>query len=335
MGTGPFAVPSCRRLQEAGHEIALVIVRPPANAKAPPSPVQQWASEVGLPVFQPASINSEEGLARLKACQAELLFVCDYGQILSRDCLSTTKLGGINLHGSLLPRHRGAAPVQWSVLSGDEVAGVSVIHMTPGLDAGPVIALRSTSIAPDENAGQLEARLSLLGAEATLEAIALLDNWDGQGVLGQVQDKSLATKAPRINKRDGALRFDMPAIDIERRVRAYQPWPGTFGDLVFSSSKKISLHVRAARALPDANDASQPPIKRPPGAAWSVSASQMQWTGEKWKAPWDRLMMVQCQEGVLAIAIVQPAGKRAMSVDEFLRGHPLTSEAHFAWEGTP
>ena len=187
MGTGPFAVPSCRRLVEAGHEIALVVVRPPANAKAPQAPVEAWASEQGLPLYQPTSINLAEAIERLRTVAAELFFVCDYGQILSKECLSITRLGGINLHGSLLPRHRGAAPVQWSILAGDQRAGVSVIHMTPGLDAGPVLSVRATNVLPDENAGELEVRLSQIGAEATIEAVNLLSSWDGVNAIGDIQ----------------------------------------------------------------------------------------------------------------------------------------------------
>ncbi len=226
MGTGPFAVPGCRRLVEDKHEIALVVVRPPANAKAPEAPVAIWAKEMGLPLVQPTSINLAESYELLRQAAADLYFVCDYGQILSKDCLSIPRLGGINLHGSLLPRHRGAAPVQWSILAGDDLAGVSVIHMTPGLDAGPVLATRATDIQLDENAGELEVRLAQLGADATIEAVDMLSRWDGTSAIGSIQDKALATKAPRLSKHDGRLDFHQPAIVLARKVRGYQPWPG-------------------------------------------------------------------------------------------------------------
>lgn len=322
MGTGPFAVPSCRRLVEAGHEIALVVVRPPANSKAPQAPVEAWASEQGLSLYQPISINLPEALERLRTTEAELFFVCDYGQILSKECLSITRLGGINLHGSLLPRHRGAAPVQWSILAGDLRAGVSVIHMTPGLDAGPVLSVRATDILPDENAGELEVRLSQIGADATIEAVNLLSNWDGISSIGAIQDKSLATKAPRINKSDGRLDFVQPAIELERKVRGFQPWPGAFGELVYSDSKRIQIHLRSARAM---NVASAKPV----GAAWSTTAAELGQSGPHWSAPWDSLIAIQTGDGILVASLVQPAGKRIMSVAEFLRGHPLTPAAHF------
>lgn len=323
MGTGPFAVPSCQRLVEAGHEIALVVVRPPANAKAPQAPVEAWAQAMGLPLFQPSSINLPDSLERLRNANADLFFVCDYGQILSKDCLSITKLGGINLHGSLLPRHRGAAPVQWSILAGDSQAGVSVIHMTPGLDSGPVLAVRAADILLDENAGELEVRLSQIGADATLEAVELLGGWDGHSAIGLVQDKSLATKAPRINKSDGKLDFALPAIELERKVRGYQPWPGAYGELVYSESKRIQLHVRAARAL--IIDGPRSAL----GAAWSTTAAGLGQTGPAWTEAWEQLIAIQTGAGLLVASQVQPAGKRAMSVAEFLRGHPLTPSAHF------
>lgn len=329
MGTGPFAVPSCQRLLEAGHEIALVVVRPPVGKpgkKAPATPVQSWAEAAGLPIFAPPSINAEDALARLHTAGPDLFFVCDYGQILSRSCLTIPALGGINLHGSLLPRHRGAAPVQWTLLSGDREAGVSVIHMTPGLDAGPVLATRRVEIQPDENAEELEQRLSSIGCEATLEAVERLAAWDRTSPIGEVQNAALATKAPRLNKSDGQLDFSLPASELELRVRGFQPWPGTYGELIFSDSKRMAVHVRAARAaaLPEAAAA------RPIGAAWSATAAELGWEGSAWSPPWDKLLVVQTGAGWLLVGRVQPAGKRPMSSAEFLRGHPLPPGAHFA-----
>ncbi|OYW19101.1 MAG: hypothetical protein B7Z55_09480, partial [Planctomycetales bacterium 12-60-4] len=143
----------------------------------PPAPVRDWAKENSLPIFEPQSINDPVAIAELEKYAPELFFVCDYGQILSKACLSVPRLGGINLHGSLLPRHRGAAPVQWALLKGDAEAGVSVIHMTPRLDAGPILSVASTMILPDENAGQLEPRLAEIGIEASLRRIAHFDYW--------------------------------------------------------------------------------------------------------------------------------------------------------------
>ncbi len=213
--------------------------------------------------------------------------------------------------------------MQWSILSGDQRAGVSVIHMTPGLDSGPVLAVRATDILPDENAGELETRLARVGAEATIEAVDLLGQWDGVSSLGVIQDKSLATKAPRLSKSDGRLDFSLPAIELERKVRGYQPWPGAYGELVYSDSKRMQLHLRAARAVDVTSS-------RAIGAAWSTTATELGLTGDMWSAPWDCLLAIQTSQGVLVASQVQPSGKRSMSVAEFLRGHPLTPTAHLS-----
>ncbi|MFO1065672.1 MAG: methionyl-tRNA formyltransferase [Pirellulales bacterium] len=325
MGTGPFAVPSCRALQAAGHEIALVVTRPPVPAsgkKAPDAPVAEWAQSQGLPLFQPASINEPDALDRLRSLAADLLFVCDYGQILSRDCLTVTPLGGINLHGSLLPRHRGAAPVQWTLLSGDETAGVSVIHMTPGLDAGPVLSVFSTPVARDENAGELEKRLSSAGTQAVLDAIDQLAKWDRVSEIGVKQDKAAATKAPRLSRQDGRLDCATPAIELERRVRGLQPWPGVFGELEYPEGKRISLHLRSARAMSLSHELSL----GEPGTVRSAKAYDL---GLDWTGAWSELLAVETVDGTLLINLVQPAGKRPMPVADFLRGHPIAGTAKF------
>jgi methionyl-tRNA formyltransferase len=294
--------------------------------------VADWANAAGLPLFEPASINAPEALERLRETRADLFFVCDYGQILSRDCLAIPRLGGINLHGSLLPRHRGAAPVQWTLLAGDAQAGVSVIHMTPGLDAGPVLATRTTDIQRDENAAELETRLSELGAEATLEAVTSLIAWDGAGPVGTTQAAERVTKAPRLKRSDGQLDFALAACELERRVRGYQPWPGAYAELIYSPTKRLAVHLRSARAFQHTAQAGAPPQgdARQAGAAWAASAAELGLTGEQWTAPWDRLLVIQTGDGWLLVSSVQAAGKRAMSAAEFLRGHPLPPSAHFA-----
>ena len=252
MGTGPFAVPSAESLYRQGCQIPLVVTRPlpqPIPKKCPPRPIAQWATGHGLPLFEPVSINAPAAVEQLRSYQADLFFVCDYGQILSADCLAASRLGGVNLHGSLLPRHRGAAPVQWTLLSGDRQAGVSAIHMTPRLDAGPILATRATDIHPAETAADLEPRLAELGSQVTLEAVELLARWDGSSPLGQLQDAALVTRAPRFRKQDGQLDFRLPAEYLARLIRACQPWPGTFADLAWSTGKSLRVLVRSAQSM--------------------------------------------------------------------------------------
>jgi methionyl-tRNA formyltransferase len=326
MGTGPFAVPTLQYLLDAGHEIALVVTRPQPEStskKAPPRPVFQWAVERGFQPFEPPSINAPEAIDRLRSCAPDLFFVCDYGQILSNDCLTAAKLGGINLHGSLLPRHRGAAPVQWSLLRGDSHSGVTVIHMTPRLDAGPALSVRITPIEPDETAAELEPRLAMLGVEATAEAIGLLRAWDGTGPLGVLQDQSLVTRAPRFSKADGQLDCRLPAEYLLRLYRACQPWPGCFAELQWPSGKLMRLLVKGARVQPTAATEPGGLLATPVGTAQRIEAATL---GLDWPSPNRTLMGVNTGEGVLLISRLQPAGKREMDAEEFLRGHPLEGQ---------
>ena len=340
MGTGPFAVPTCKRLLADGHDIPLVVTRPlvdPNAKKLPPRPVFDWAQSADLSMFEPASINSPDAIEKLNELKADLFFVCDYGQILSKECLEASKLGGINLHGSLLPRHRGAAPVQWSLLRGDTTAGVSVIHMTPRLDAGPTLAVRETSIHDDETAEELEPRLAEIGVDATVDSLKLLSSWDGSSELGQIQDKGLVTKAPRFAKADGALDFRLPADYLVRLIRACQPWPGTFAELAWpDGKKKLRLIIRRAR-----NVAAIPTVNLQAGEARRVSLAELferdpkfcaesAWSNpEQWSDKWQEVIAVGCSEGVLLISEVQPSGKRLMNAQEFMRGHQVVEGCQF------
>jgi methionyl-tRNA formyltransferase len=325
MGTGPFAVPACKQILADGHKIPLVITRPviaaPGN-KLPPRPVFDWARESQLEIAEPASINSPQAIQQLAECSPDLLFVCDYGQILSKECLQVAPLGGINLHGSLLPRHRGAAPVQWSLLSGDTMAGVTVIHMTAKLDAGPAIAVEATQVLPDETAEFLEPRLAELGVRATQRALLLLESWDQVSTLGDLQDSTQVSRAPRFAKTDGLLDFRLPAEYLVRLVRACQPWPGTFAQLKWDSGKAIRLIVRAARYV--AEIPQLPALS--PGAVVAIDAQQL---GVDWSKPWKKMLAVGTRRGIFLIGQLQPAGKRSMDAEEFLRGHPVDFQAKF------
>jgi methionyl-tRNA formyltransferase len=343
MGTGPFAVPTAQRLVSAGYRIPMVVTRPvvdPTAKKLPSRPVFDWAIGHGFEIFEPASINDVGAIATVAAASPDLLFVCDYGQILSNECLASARLGGINLHGSLLPRHRGAAPVQWALLRGDDVAGVTVIHMTPRLDAGPALAIASTVIAPDETAEGLEPRLAELGVAASMHAIDILSTWDGTSAIGVVQDKSLVTKAPRFSKSDGALDFRLPADYLARLVRACQPWPGTFAELSWATGKTLRLIVRAARSIPAEKLSSTALQHAAPGtvavveAADIIGASTKKY-GDFSIAPWQRMLGVTTGDGVFLAGRVQPAGKREMDVHELLRGHSVTADTQFILPETP
>ncbi len=306
MGTGPFAVPAFEALRAAGHEIALVVTKPQPPVKSrkgpPPSPVRNWAEEHGLEIFDPDSINDESAVNRISRVAASLLVVCDYGQILKPAALESATLGGINLHGSLLPKYRGAAPVQWSLLSGDQVTGVSVIHMTPRLDGGPIVTMRETAIDDKETAGELEDRLAIIGAEATLEAIERLVEWDGESVIGAVQDATKVTKAPRLKKSDAEIDWGRTAREIDCHVRGMQPWPIAFTHFPVGQGK--------------------PPVRL---AIMEIEILD-QLTGEYYPGEilvGDRFR-VATTDWIIEIKRLQPAGKREMTGVDFLRGHHPT-----------
>lgn len=324
MGTGPFAVPSFEALRNAGHEVVAVVTRPTVLGSAkkapPPSPVRVWASHHSLPLFDPPSINDPETIGWIDSLQVDLMVVCDYGQILSQRALSVAKLGGINLHGSLLPRHRGAAPVQWSILSGDSQAGVSIIHMTPTLDGGPVLCQLSVDIQPTETAEQLEQRLSLIGVEATLASV---QNFESKRSLaecsedGIVQDKSKMTKAPRLKKEDGQLHPQHSACLLDRLVRGLQPWPSTFMNVLLPDGKSFRLIVSKARVLAVDVD---PTIGQPGDLL--LGSSLQRWLSTIDSSLHDKLFLgLVTTDGMLVLETVQPAGKRSMDASEFAPGY--------------
>lgn len=308
MGTGPFAVPTFRKLlDESQHKLLALVTRPAPppspirRATAPPNPMRDVAEQAGLEIIAPASINDPAAIEQLRAYGADLFVVCDYGQILSPAALAAARLGGINLHASLLPKYRGAAPIHWAIYHGEAETGVTVIHMTPQLDAGPCLVQRATPIGREENSGELEERLAELGVSSVLEALQMLEHWDGQVPLGQIQSKAQATKAPRLQKADGWVDWNQSAVQIARQVRAFYPWPGTFTEWLRPSQPQRLLILKA-----EAQTDTEP--SHEPGTVVRIDGHHA-WIG--------------CGQGLLRLDEVQPAGKTRQSVAQFLRGYPL------------
>jgi len=311
MGTGPFAVPMFRALLASPHQIVAVVTRPdraPPGRRPPPNPMREAATAAGIGILDPEKVNDPTAVAALASLRPDLFVVCDYGQILSRDLLAVPPLGGINLHGSLLPRHRGAAPVQWAIREGDAVSGVSVIHMTPALDAGNVIVARSTPVGARETSAELEPRLAELGAGAVLDAVermqaALAATGTVAGV-GIPQDAARATRAPRLAKQDGIVDWSLPAPVIERLRRALEPWPRLTTFFARGDGQKQRL------VLDDVELAANP------AAAAAVPGTVLDTSGGR--------IVVACGGGTaLAITRVVPEGRRSMPAADFLRGSPL------------
>jgi methionyl-tRNA formyltransferase len=316
MATGPFAVPTFRALAEPPDrfDVLALFTRPerPAHGRDKHQPaaslMRALAEARQLPVHAPESINSAESHEVLRDLAADLFIVCDYGQILSAQTLSLARLGGINLHGSLLPKYRGAAPVNWALYHGESETGVTVIRMTAKLDAGPCLVQKRTPIDPDETSLDLEPRLAEMGAPAVLEAIELVaGGGPGSGV---PQDKQMATKAPRLSKTDGLVDWSRTSIEIRNQVRALQPWPTTYAFWRRPDGAPLRLIFdQVAAADEEAVKVTLAGRDRPPfGTVIDVDKDAL---------------MILCGKGAILPQIVQPAGKRTMSIGEFLRGHPL------------
>jgi methionyl-tRNA formyltransferase len=291
-GSPDFALPSLEALAAAGHEVVLVVSQPakPVGRSASPAdpPVARRAREMGLPVFQPPTLKDEGALARLAEPGADLFVVVAYGKILAPRVLDLPRLGCVNVHGSVLPRWRGASPVQAALLAGDAETGVSIMRMEAGMDTGPVWAVSRTPIAEGEDAGTLSARLAGDGAAllvGTLPRIA------GGGVAAP-QDEALATLCPKIRREDGQADFSRPAADLVRRLRAFTPWPGLFA---FRGGRRVKL-LEAREAASRAGAA--------PG---EVLAS-----GER--------IVIACGEGALSLARLQAEGKKPLDAGTFSRG---------------
>jgi methionyl-tRNA formyltransferase len=299
LGTGPFAVPTLKKLAASRHEIALVITRPPTGRNAQSSPLQLAGDSLNLEVWAPATVNIPESQSRISSLAPDLLVVCDYGEILRPETLATSRLGGINLHGSLLPKYRGAAPVQWAILNGEAETGNSVIQMTPGLDAGPLLAQQRTPIDPDEDAEQLEARLAAMGAEAVLSVVDQLESGTAKSI---AQDKGLASKAPRLKKEQGAIDWTRSAPEIKNQIRALRPWPRAFTFWHRSGGEPIRVNVDRANTI-SASVFS---------GASATAGTILEATGR---------LLVAAGEGAVEVVELQPAGKRSMPAAEFLRGY--------------
>jgi methionyl-tRNA formyltransferase len=301
-GTGPFAAPTFRALYASGHQVAALVTQPPRVVRgkvvAAPMPLRDEAGRRGTAIIDPEDVNAPESRARLADLQADLFVVADYGQILSAETLGLAHLGAINLHGSLLPKYRGAAPIKWAIFRGETETGVSIIHMTPRVDAGPVLAQAKTTIGPDETAIELETRLAELGAPLvgeTIDAIA------AGTTVSLPQDLALATKARRLRKTDGAIDWSRTAIEIKNQVRAMQPWPRACTDWFRASHQPVRLIVGRVD------------VRQSPRAAAA---------GEILTAEKDELL-VAAGQGAVAILEVQPAGRQMMPVADFLHGHPV------------
>ncbi|HEX9057264.1 MAG TPA: methionyl-tRNA formyltransferase [Ktedonobacterales bacterium] len=311
MGTPHFAVPTLQNLVtsappghiwSSGLDLAGVITRPdkPAGRSGTPqaAPVKLYAQEVGLPVYQPGSFRRPEALALLHRLAPDLIVVAAFGQILPTEVIELPEHGCLNVHASLLPRHRGASPIAASILAGDAETGVTIMLMDEGLDTGPIIAQTATPIGVEETAGELTTRLAEVGAHALIE---VLPRWLAGGIEPTPQDSARATTTRLLRKTDGQLDWTQPAERLSRQIRAYTPWPGAFTTWRGRQLKVLHAHVA---------DATNPQPDGEPGTIFLAPDER----GEQ------RLACV-CGQGAITLEMIQLEGKRALPGSEFLRGN--------------
>ncbi len=306
MGTGLFAEPTFETLLAGPDEIVGLVTQPDRDAGEKRGSTRQTgkgmkaiASGHGLPVLQPESINAPEGVLALRELRPDLLVVAAYGQILSREVLGLPPLGGINVHASLLPKYRGAAPIAWAIYHGETRTGVTIIRMTVGLDAGDMLAQEAVDIGPDETTGEVEARLAVLGARL---ASGVIQGLHAGPVPGSKQDLSQVSKAPKMTKEHGSLDWTRTGPELCAQVRAVQPWPTAYTFWHRPGQEPLRLLIFRAR--------SRPLTAEEGGAPGDLLAAQ------------DVLTVVAGGGTAVEILEIQPAGKKRMTAAEFLRGRP-------------
>jgi methionyl-tRNA formyltransferase len=295
-GTPRFAVPTLERLVAAGHSVPLVVTQPDRprgrGMELVASPVKEAAVRLGIPIAQPATIKTnDEFRAQLAALQPDAIIVVGYGRIIPQWMIDLPRFGNLNLHASLLPKYRGAAPIQWAIANGESVTGVTTMRIDAGLDTGDILLQREIPILREDTAETLAPRLASVGAELMVETLRALES-------GQIhptpQDHSQATLAPILKKEDGRMDFSRPASDLFNRMRGFQPWPGAF-----TTFKTKTLQVHRAEPV-------QHPSELMPGTI-AVEAAHL---------------LVGCgQDTALDLVEVQIEGKRRMTAQEFINGY--------------
>jgi len=296
-GTPEFAAHALAALAHAGHDVALVLTQPDRPAgrglRLVPSAVKALAQERGLALYQPVSLKNEETLARLRALDADAMVVAAYGLILPEPVLAIPRLGAINIHASLLPRWRGAAPIQRAILAGDARTGISIMHMDRGLDTGPVLAAESVPIAAEDTSASLQDRLAELGARLIVKVLAQLER--GQ-LSAEPQAATGASYAAKLTKAETGIDWSEAAVVIERKVRAFNPLPGATATI-----KGVGLKIWRARVSP---------AEGAPGAILEAGAKGI---------------VVACGTGSLCVLELQRAGGKRLAAAQFLAGFPLAA----------
>ena len=298
MGTPDFAVPSLEALIENGYDVVGVFCQPDRpkgrGHKLSACPVKEVAIKHDIPVFQPERIKRPEGVEMLKSCAPDLCVTAAFGQLLSQEILDIPPLGTINVHSSLLPKHRGSAPINWSVIMGDEITGVTTMFTDKGMDTGDILLMRETPIGEKENAGELSDRLAVMGAQLLIETIQALE----AGTLKRIpQDHEAATYEPKMDKELGRIDWSKTAREIDWLVRGTTPWPGAYTTLGDQTIKVFGLEVKDGAASGQ------------PGEIIAADAKQG--------------LVVSCGDHDVEMLTIQMPGAKRMNAKDYLRGHTM------------
>ncbi len=307
MGTPEFAVPSLCSLARSTHEITAVVTqpdRPKGRSKIPsPSPVKKKAQELGLKILQPVNVNDETAVKQLQDLSPECIVVVAFGQFLSNAILQLPRYRCLNIHASLLPKYRGAAPINWSIIHGETVTGVTAVVMTTRMDAGDVLAQKATPLSSDENAGELEKRLSAMGAELLIDTLQLTET--GTATYTK-QDEHGVSFAPKLKKEHGLILWRQETQKIHNLIRGMTPSPGAYTYFLKSGSKeKIRIIIQKTQI----HDSPKTKPSLNPGMISEITPCGIH---------------VATLDGAICIIQVQPEGKRSMDAQEYLRGHKIT-----------
>ncbi|MEO1995544.1 MAG: methionyl-tRNA formyltransferase [Planctomycetaceae bacterium] len=310
MGTGNFALPAFQTLIDSPHETVGLVTQPDRSGRGHhrhPHPLKDLAESRDIPVLQPAHINQPPWPDRLRELQPELTVVAAYGQILSAEVIEIARFGAINLHASLLPKYRGAAPIPYAIKNGESETGVSVFQIQPKLDAGHVLGMLRTPIRAHETAGDLEPRLAAIAAEVCLQVVAQIQAGTATSI---PQDASQVSLAPKLTKAAGAINWDQSPARIGCHIRAMQPWPKAFSYWQAADRPPQRLLILETTPVADAAAAAPDAGTQTPAPGTVVVAD-------------GRKLVVQTAEGPIEILSLQPEGKRRMDVVDFQCGHQM------------
>ena len=303
MGTPDFAVGALEEIIKAGHEVVLVVTqpdKPKGRGKAMQyTPVKECALAHGIEVFQPVKVKEPENIEVLRKYEPDIIIVAAFGQIVPKSILDMPKYGCVNVHASLLPKYRGAAPIQWAVINGDEVTGVTIMRMNEGIDTGDMIAKKTVRLAEDETGGSLFDKLAQVGAQLCVETMEMIEAGKVEYI---PQNNEEATHTSMIRKELGLIDWNRPAVEIERLIRGLNPWPSAYTQLSGKTFK-----IWKAKVVSDENTYE-------PGCICRIDKEGM---------------YVQTGEGILLLTEVQMEGKKRMEASAFLRGYQVEEGSFF------